>query len=639
MKEIVDRYLDHRLSRRGFVSAVTRAGFSLAAASAIVDSLAPLAAAEAPPAAEGGAGEIVEGTGGELLVAQLRAAGVELLFHCNASGTYPVFDALLDRPGLPLILVPQEGQMIAVAQGYALASGRTAFTLNGSVGFPNTLNNLYNAWKDRTPLVTASQREATLVQGGRDAFEEWDDYLAPAAPFTRWRWTVGQTGRIPELTRRAFRVAATPPEGPVALAFPLDVLAKKGTRARVLPKEEFLRPVALAPEPRAIEEAARRLVEAAAPLLILGPEVTRSGANAEVLALADLLALPVTQGELLFDDFPTEHPLFLGRYAPDAAGRRPDLVLNLGCKMPDGHGMIPPGAAVVHASADAELVGRVVETDLGIVAGVRETAAALVAAVRDAAGPSRLRAIRERRFEAIRARTATIRARRARQAAARWDLEPLTPERVGGELERILDRDAIVVPELAMHSWLGLGENAALAEIRFAPGGKSKIGRTTGSALGWGVGAAIGVQLARPDRQVVALQGDGGFLFSQAETLWTMARYEVPVIVVILNNRSYNGPRNKVLRAGGRQARAGREMTSYLGSPDVDFARVAAGFGVAGETVTKPGEVRPALERAVRSSREGRPYLIDAVVGRTGLGADSTWFPEYSLAKSRRPRG
>src|SRR5207344_395821 len=108
-------------------------------------------------------------------------------------------------------------------------------------------------------------------------------------------------------------------------------------------------------------------------------------------------------------------------------------------------------------------------------------------------------------------------------------------------------------------SWLGFGDNAAVSQLDFGPGRKTKIGRTTGSALGWGVGAALGVKLAQPDRQVIALQGDGGFMFAQAETLWTMARYEVPVIVLVFNNRSYNGPRNKAFMQKGRQAAAGKD--------------------------------------------------------------------------------
>jgi thiamine pyrophosphate-dependent acetolactate synthase large subunit-like protein len=387
------------------------------------------------------------------------------------------------------------------------------------------------------------------------------------------------------------------------------------------------------PEPRLVEEAARLLLEATTPLLLVGPEVTRSEAKPQVIELAQRLALPVAQAERLFDDFPTNHPLFLGDYSPSRVyPKGVDLILNLGGRMPHQMDELPPGTRVIHASIDAEQIGRVVPTDVGMVADVKEAAADLLLALDAAATKSRLDGLREARLEATRRYTEGQRAEQARATRARWDSTPLSWERVTGELSQLLDADAIIVPELAENTW----EDPPWSwegEFTFAPGAKSKIGRTTGSALGWGIGAAIGVKLARPRRQVVALQGDGGFMFAQAESLWTMARYEVPVLVVIFNNRSYNGPRNKIWMGGGRQAKSGKDMSCYLGDPDVDFAKVAAGFGVKGEMIAAPAEVRPAIQRGIQSTREGRPYLIDAVIGRTGLAADSTWYPRYSVAK------
>ena len=253
MRELIHEYLNERLSRRGFIRSMANWGFSVAAATSILESLTPLVHAASPDATPGtgpSSVTIVEGTGGELLVEQLRAAGVRFIFNCNSSGTYPIFDALVDRPDVQVIQVPQEGQAISIAQGYTLASGKIGFTVNGSVGFPNTLNNMYNAWKDRTPLVIGSQRESTGVLGGRDAFEEWDDYLSPSASFTRWRWSVDQAERIPEITRRAFKIASTPPEGPVALAFPEDVLSATGLRAAIVDYDKFIIKPTVKPNPR-----------------------------------------------------------------------------------------------------------------------------------------------------------------------------------------------------------------------------------------------------------------------------------------------------------------------------------------------------------------------------------------------------
>lgn len=632
MRELVNEYLNRRLSRRRFISRMANWGFSVAAATSILDSLTPLVNAEASGSASAAAppATIIEGTGGELLVEQLRAAGVRFIFNTNSSGTYPVFDALVDRPDVQVIEVTQEGQMIAVAQGYALASGRIAFTLNDSVGFPNTLNNMYNAWKDRTPIVIGSQREPTGVHGGRDAFEEWDDFLSPSASFTRWRWSVEQPARIPEITRRAFTIASTPPAGPVALAFPINVLAATRVRAAVLEHDKFIIRPRVRPDRGAIEAAAQLLVKARNPLVIVGPEVTRSDGTGAVTELVERLSLPVAQGEMLFDDFPTTHPLFVGYGWSTPYPKGVDLVVNLGARMPSRDGVMPSRARVIHVSIDPDRIGRVVPTDVGIVADVKEAAHDLSAAMDGIVTRARLAKIRGPRLVATRAYTENRRARRSEVARAAWNQHPLSFERVAGELDQHLEKDAVIVVELAYGRWL--------EQFTFGPGEKRKVGKTTGSALGWGVGAAIGVKLAQPDRQVVALQGDGGFMFAQAESLWTMARYEVPVIVVIFNNRSYNGPRKRIMTADGRQASTGKDMTCYLGDPDVDFAKVAAGFGVRGEVVSAADEVAPAIARAIESTREGRPYLIDAVVGRTGPGADSTWHPRYSVAGLRSRR-
>jgi thiamine pyrophosphate-dependent acetolactate synthase large subunit-like protein len=174
-----------------------------------------------------------------------------------------------------------------------------------------------------------------------------------------------------------------------------------------------------------------------------------------------------------------------------------------------------------------------------------------------------------------------------------------------------------------------------LRSLSFGDGQKQKIGRTLGRSLGWGLGASLGVKLALPDRQVVTLLGDGGFLYGQSDALWSLSRYDVPVLVIVCNNRSYDEPRNNIFMKGGRAQRAGRDMICYLGSPDVEFTDIARAFGIAGERVAAPAELEPALRRAIATTREGRPCLLDVHVARTGLGAESTWHPRYSVAAAR----
>jgi len=216
-------------------------------------------------------------------------------------------------------------------------------------------------------------------------------------------------------------------------------------------------------------------------------------------------------------------------------------------------------------------------------------------------------------------------------ARRQFDRVPLTWECLSFEINAALDRDAYVVEEF------GTEGPKSLQWFPFAEGEKTKIGRTTGYSLGWGVGASIGVKLARPDNQVVCLQGDGGFLFGQSEALWTMSRYDVPIIVVIFNNRCYNETRARMYAQGGRQSELKKDMLSYLGDPNVDFVSIAGAYNIKGEQVQSREQIKAAMQRAVKSTRDGRPYLIDALVERGQSGAEA-WYPAYSVAKTRTRR-
>src|SRR5205085_5031403 len=388
----------------------------------------------------------------------------------------------------------------------------------------------------------------------------------------------------------------------------------------------------ITPNPRHVEQAARLLVESKNPILFVGPEVWTSGGRAAVVELAELLAVPVTQGWSWAADFPTNHPLYLGGYlSPVRYPGEVDLFLNLGANMPDqgsGPPLVPRTAKIIHARIDSRFVGVNYPVDLSIIADVKETALALVEAVKSMLTKERLAAIKQERWTATKRFTDGL--RQSYLAAARdgWDESPLTWPRLLLTVNEMLDEDAVIVEEVGTEDWV-------LRSFPFADGKKTKIGRTLGRSLCWGVGASIGVKLALPDRQVVSLQGDGGFLFGQTDSLWAMSRYDVPVITVVCNNRSYDEPRNNILMKGGRSRQEGKDMICYLGSPDVEFTHLAAAYGIRGERVSRPDELKPAMQRAIAETRGGRPYLLDVLVARTGLAADSTWYPRYSVASAR----
>ena len=285
---------------------------------------------------------------------------------------------------------------------------------------------------------------------------------------------------------------------------------------------------------------------------------------------------------------------------------------------------------MVHISSDADLLGRIVHTHLPILADVATTIEDLSDAIDGLLTQDRARRIRSDRLAAVGAFTEQVRQARERALRGRFDLKPLSWERIGYELEKALDKDAVIVPEI------GTQKEKLLSQMKFGEENKLRVGRTTGSALGWGAGAALGVQLALPDRQVVSILGDGGFLFGQTETLWSIARHEAPLLMVIMNNHCYNETRNRNLSSAGRQYQTGKDLTSYLGHPDVDFTKIAAAYGIRGEKVRDPNDLGPALQRAVRNMREGRAVLMDIEVKPDGILSESTWYPRHSVAEIRK---
>jgi thiamine pyrophosphate-dependent acetolactate synthase large subunit-like protein len=159
----------------------------------------------------------------------------------------------------------------------------------------------------------------------------------------------------------------------------------------------------------------------------------------------------------------------------------------------------------------------------------------------------------------------------------------------------------------------------------------------TGAGLGWGIGAATGAKLAAPDRQVICSIGDGSVMYS-ASGFWTQARYNIPVLTVVWNNHNYQTVRHAYDGYKGKMHASGHYAGMYLGSPDIDFVKLAESQGVKGERVTAGADLDAAFKRGVDATRDGKPYLVEAVISRYGGGAESTWYEKFSLAEKRKRR-
>ena len=630
MRELVARFLSNGLSRRGFLKGLAAAGLSASAARSVLDSLVPVAHAQDAGAIEGI--KVFEGTGGECFAEQLIASGVRYVFGNSASEDAHFYEALVDRPQLEYILTPHEGPGAAMAAGYVKASQQPAIVMQAAVvGLANAIGQMFNAFKEQTPLVFYSYRTDQTGRAGRDGFEEVANQEGIVQPITKYSWLARRADMIPETVRRGFKAAWTPPYGPTYISWHSDLNDEKA-RSEVIAQAKVDPRMRVRPDPQEVERAARLLVQAKTPLMIVGDEITTAKAAARAVRLAELLGMPVTQARSMHANFPAAHPLWVGglpvgRITSLDYPKNPDVVINVGNKLQHNspNPMIGRGVKFIDLRIDSVSMGNVIATDVPLVADVAYGLDDLTAAVEQLMTASLKQRAAERAADV---RRFSDKARQLRALVSKnpeWDRAPMLADRVTWEVAQFADRDAIVVHEAG---------SVAAHSFNFNPEGGRELFYYLGAHLGSGVGTAAGVQLARPKRQVICLVGDGSFVFGPT-ALWNMARLELPVITIVYNNHAYSGPHSRVIEKvpQGRMVETRHFVHDYLGKPDMNMALIARGFGVEAEVAHSPGELRAALERARSSARDGKPYLIDAQVARVGVAwADPPWTPPRRLA-------
>jgi thiamine pyrophosphate-dependent acetolactate synthase large subunit-like protein len=638
MRELVARYLSQSISRRGFIKGLTRAGVSLAAAESVLQSLNSVAQAQtARPLTPDGV-KLFQGTGGAAFAEQLIASGVKYVFGNSASSDANFYEALVDRPQLKYILTPHEGPGAAMAAGYVKASGEPTIVMQaGFVGLANAMGQMYNAFKEQTPVVFYSYRSDTTRRSGRDGFEEVANQEQVVQPLTKYTWLARRADMIPETVRRAFKAAWTPPYGPTYASWHTDFI-DENVRTEIITHQKVDPRMRVRPNPKEVERAAKLLVEAKNPLMIVGDELYNAKAVDKAVKLAELLGMPVTQVRQVFANFPESHNLWIGglpggRIDTLAFPKNPDVVINVGNKLQHGSPapIVPRTTKFIDLRNDSWSMGNVITTEAPLVADVAYGVDDLTAAVEGIMTPTTKANVQER---AVEVRKITEQARKLRAQIVKnpdWNANPLLADRLTYEVAQFADKDAIIVHEAG---------SIGLHSFGFNPVGGRELFFYYGAHLGSGVGTAAGVKLARPNQQVICLVGDGSFIFGPT-ALWNMARQELPVITVVYNNHAYAGPHSRAIEhvAGGRMVQTGQFVHDYLGNPDMNMADIARGFGVRGEKVESPGQLKEALARARRATEDGRPYLIDVEVRRTGVAwAETPWTPPIRIAQERTRR-
>jgi benzoylformate decarboxylase len=545
-------------------------------------------------------------SGKQAFLGILKQEGVSVMFGNPGTTELPLMDGLAREPGIRYILALQEAVAVAMADGYAQASGAlAAVNVHVSPGLGNAMGMLYDALKAGAPmLLTAGQHDQSFT-----ATEPilWSDLPPVARPYVKWSTEAHRLEDLPRMVHRAVKTALAPPTGPVFLSLPVDVLnavrdIELGAPTRVAPR--------IAGDRAAIAEAARLLARAERPLIVAGDAVAASDALAELAEVAELVGAPViTEGVASRCCFPFTHPLYAGalpRLMPQVRAllMRHYLVFSVGgdlftFSLPDDVEPVPPDVTFVHLDVDPWELGKNYPAKVAVLADPKASLPEVAEALRRQTGaagrPDAKARIAAHQVAMDEKRRDLV--RRAESEATRMPMPALT---LVHEVARAAPDDVVVVDE-AISSTAGIREFFRCADARSFFG-------LRGGGIGWGLPAALGVKLALPGRPVVALIGDGSAMYTN-QALWTAAREGIAVVYVIVNNASYRILKQRTHALKGFSAEDDVYVGMDLDRPVIDFIGLARSLGMPGERVDKAAEVGGALARGLGS---GGPYLIDA---------------------------
>jgi acetolactate synthase-1/2/3 large subunit len=574
--------------------------------------------------------------GSDVIVDLLKAVGIEYAAFNPGSSFRGLHDSIVNYGGnrLPEVLeCCHEEISVAIAHGYAKATGRPmAAIVHDIVGLQHAAMAIFNAWCDRVPV---------LVLGGTGPLDltkrrPWIDWIHTALvqgtqvrDYVKWDDQPHSLAAVPESFMRAYRTAITEPQGPVYLCYDVDLQESPiAEPPPPLDPRHYAPPLPMAANPGAVEQAAAWLVSAEHPVILADGVGRHPAAVRSLIELAELLAAPVLDLGARFN-MPNTHALD-GTGAEADLLARADVVLALDVvdlfraltrlerQTRTLQPLVSERAKIIHISlADFAIRSwagdyqRLTRVDLPIAADTSVALPQLIAACRDRLGPAGSQAERlQARFAALQASHAARRQdwrRRARQLEGQT---PLAPAVVAATLwECIQERDWVLV-----HGTL----NGWARRLWEWTEPRQYLGGSGGAGVGYAVGASLGAALAHKGsgRLCLDLQPDGDLL-ACTSALWTAAHHQIPLLMVMHNNRSlYNSEEHaeEVARIRGRPV-ANKGIGTRLDEPPVDFAAVARGFGLYAEgPVEEARALRPALERALKAVlEEGRAALVDVV--------------------------
>lgn len=559
-------------------------------------------------------------TGGEIVAEYLIKEGVPYIVGIPGHGIIPFLDAFKDRQDrIEVIQVRHEQSAIHLADGYYRASGKPllCFTSIGP-GAYNTIVGLATAYIDSSAVIAVSGETHTYMFG-RGVLQEnerqhWADAFSVMRPVTKRVWRVTRVDQVPFVIRQAFNISITGRPGPVHIFMPMDIQADSADVE--IPNPLKHKPLG---RPRGdqdqVKRAAELLAKAQRPVILAGGGVILSDASQELLKLAEFLGAPVITTVMGKGAIPEDHPLCAlyagakGTSCGNKLARDADVLLAAGCRFADEttssykHGVsfsIPP-TKLIHIDIDPTEIGKNYPTEIGIVGDAKVILQQLIETLSSM--------MTKRRYKQLPYFKTIQRLKRewerALEPLRKSDKIPMTTSRFLAELRKALKRNAIVVGS-AGHA------QAQLFQEFPVYGPRTHLSSGGMSTMGWAIPAAIGAKLAKPDKQVVAVCGDGDFQMTCQE-LATAVQNELPVIYFVLNNSGWLSIRDLQMDVYGKDRGFATEFKAKsTGEPySPSFTKIAQAFGCYNEFVEKPEEVAPALKRAFG---KGKPVTIEVPV-------------------------
>ena len=545
--------------------------------------------------------------GGDAVIHALEKEGVEYISGFAGGGEVPLWPALRESKTIKVFSTRHERQGVEIADGYARATGKVGVALCGTgPGATNTLTGIAGAFADNIPVLLLMGQHP-LGNLGKEIQQEVPSSIFDS--FVKWKGTMSKVEDIPGIMRRAFTALRSGSPGPVVLEMPLDVLSSEAADS-VLNYEPLGPGRKPAADPRDIDRAAEILVNASFPILNVGGGVLSAEAWDEAKELAELLSMPVATTLVGKGAFPEDHPLSLGggvyprsKYASGQAlhiNRKADAVLAVGnsFRMPnatDGR-PIPDNVKLIHINADPEDLNKIYHADVPILADAKLALRSLIDAVRDRLGPGK-GGVKEEVVSEI------------QQAKAKWLGEwqsvftdpsvPTNGYRVVHDLMQVVDLDRTI----ALHD--AGGSRGYLSPFWVATKPRNYIAMGGMAAMGWSMGAAVGVKLGRPDHLVFHVLGDASYGMVGME-IETAVRMGLPTLTVLLNNGGTGGG----LMAMDRPNAAPPAMAELGGN----FSLVAQGLGAYSERVVQPEDIIPAFRRAIQATESGQAALVEVMI-------------------------